>query len=94
MRARGIEEPSDGHGRLVRVLVAADAADEICESEPALAGLEADRRAGEGREREQDAEGLGLQKLHETTPSNHPRGLEVTNPSQICEIRGDALPRV
>jgi hypothetical protein len=68
--------------------------DEICESEPALAGLEHDRRAGEGREREQGAKCLGLQKLHELTPLNHPRGLEVTNPSQICEIRGGPFRRV
>jgi hypothetical protein len=67
--------------------------DEICEL-PALAGLEHDRGTGEGREREQGAEGLGLQKLHEMTPLNHPRGLEVTNPSQICEVTGWPSPGV
>ena len=55
--------------------------------EPALAGFEHERRAGECREHEQGAEGLGLDKLHDF-PLNHPRGLEVTNPSQVCEVTG------
>jgi hypothetical protein len=66
--------------------------DEIAgELAPALAGLEDDRRGGERRESEQDTERLGLEQLHMDIPSNHPRGLEVQDPSQFREttIAGD-----